>query len=330
MERAVLKEERNKGIDTLKGVLIVLMIIGHILHGKVSDNFIRFIIYSFHMPLFIGMGGYLMAQSRTIMLSPNGFFLRLLKRPIWPWLIAMLAYSVLPNLNRVESFDELVVLVVKCFVFPYHHLWFIPAYLGWIIGTLVLRKLFNNNSFLLVTSLLISFFFFPVDHHLVFLQWVPFGESILHYIGRTFHLQFFFFFVLGFVGYGEKSTFPLRLNFIFLFLLLWLYSFSSQNEIWIAAAPVYFIFNFTFIQIFFQWIREKKLFSFTAFALIGKNTLPIYLWHIFPIVYAGLMFPDYTDIKFYLLAALLEFVLIVAIYRLAQFKVFDRYLFGNI
>lgn len=322
--------ERDAGIDALKGVLILLMITGHILQGKVSDNFLRFIIYSFHMPLFIGIGGYLLSVSNTIEKAPSQFLLRLFKRPVFPWLIAMLAYSILPNLQHVHSVQELGSIVLQCFIFPYHHLWFIPAYLGWIGGTLLLKRFGLRSHFLLLISLLLSFLFYPVDHELVFLQWIPSGGSVLHYIGRTFHVQFFFFFVLGFVGFKEQSTFPLRLNLVFLFLLFWLYSFTFANEIWLAAAPVYFLFNFTFIQVFFQLMRENKLFRLKPLSLIGMNSLPIYLWHIFPIVYAGLIFPDLTDFKFYTLAALLEGLLILIIIALTRVKAVQKYLFGKV
>lgn len=320
---------RNTGIDSLKGILIVLMIMGHILQGNVMDNYSRFIIYSFHMPLFIGIAGYLMAGSSTFQLSSNGFWSRILKRPVWPWLIAMLAYSVLPNLSKVSGIKEMLLLLGKCFVFPYHHLWFIPAYIGWITGTLLLFKLFKNPVIIFCVAFLISFVFYPVDHHLIFLDWVPKGYSLLHYIGRTFHLQFFFFFVLGFVSFRKKSTFPLRVNLILLFLLFWSYSFTSHNQIWVVAAPVYFVFNFTFVQVFFQLVREKKLPQFHWLSLIGKNSLPVYLWHIFPVVYAGLMFPDYSDYKFYLLVLVLEAILVAVIIWMTRYPVIDRYLFGN-
>ena len=320
---------RNDGIDSMKGMLILLMITGHILQGKVMDNFFRFIIYSFHMPLFIGIGGYLMANSKTIKLSLRSFWMRLLKRPVWPWLIAMLAYSLLPNLAQVSNMKELFVLLMKCFIFPYHHLWFIPAYLGWIIGLKILQYFFKNPGLVFSASLLISILFFPVDHHLIFLDWVPRGYSVLHYIGRTFHIQFFFFFVLAFVSFRSKSTFPLRFNLLLLLLLFWAYSFTSHNEIWLIAGPVYYVFNFTFVQVFFQLVREEKLPQLPVLAEVGKNSLPVYLWHIFPIVYTGLMFPDYSDYKFYLMAFALELILIGLILRLSHYPLIDRYLFGN-
>ena len=45
--------ERNPRIDLLRGWLMVLVITGHIVLGSVHENLIRYVIYAFHMPLFI-------------------------------------------------------------------------------------------------------------------------------------------------------------------------------------------------------------------------------------------------------------------------------------
>ena len=39
-------EGRNRNIDGLKGFLIVMVILGHVLQGKILDNFGRYVIYS--------------------------------------------------------------------------------------------------------------------------------------------------------------------------------------------------------------------------------------------------------------------------------------------
>lgn len=47
------------GIDILKGILIILVIAGHLIQGNVEDNIIRYIIYSIHIPLFLAVSGFL-------------------------------------------------------------------------------------------------------------------------------------------------------------------------------------------------------------------------------------------------------------------------------
>ena len=43
---------RNRSIDAIKGILIFLVVIGHVLPGSLDENVIRYVIYSFHMPAF--------------------------------------------------------------------------------------------------------------------------------------------------------------------------------------------------------------------------------------------------------------------------------------
>ena len=47
-------------IDQLKGITILLVVIGHLIeHNAGRDNFLWTFIYSFHMPLFMFISGYL-------------------------------------------------------------------------------------------------------------------------------------------------------------------------------------------------------------------------------------------------------------------------------
>ena len=55
-------------IDRLKGLLIILVVLGHaiqeVLGGKCFDNHLWNIIYSFHMPAFMAVSGYLNFRPR--------------------------------------------------------------------------------------------------------------------------------------------------------------------------------------------------------------------------------------------------------------------------
>lgn len=86
-------------IDFLKGFAIFLMVMGHVLSWSISDSgcprtvdswFVREVIYSFHMPLFMFMSGYVID----------------LKNKIWSWDICS---------NAVSS--RLRTLVLPCFSF---------------------------------------------------------------------------------------------------------------------------------------------------------------------------------------------------------------------
>ena len=55
---------RNKYIDFLKGILIILVVLGHSFQNSKSyEDLIIRVIYSFHMPAFMLISGYLFHRS---------------------------------------------------------------------------------------------------------------------------------------------------------------------------------------------------------------------------------------------------------------------------
>ena len=112
---------RNQNIDSVKGVLLV--VVGHILKGSLDENLARYIIYSFHMPLFIALAGYLF-NSHKFSGSNTGFqklFDYYKARLIIPWMFATLLYFIFFNVDYskpIKSFAYNLVI-------QYYHLWFV-------------------------------------------------------------------------------------------------------------------------------------------------------------------------------------------------------------
>lgn len=83
---------RDYGIDWLKAFAIVLMVLGHAIQYSLVSNFdsniIFRLIYSFHMPLFIFVSGYLISPGKNI-----GFLWKQFKLLIIPFLLWMVLYS---------------------------------------------------------------------------------------------------------------------------------------------------------------------------------------------------------------------------------------------
>lgn len=50
---------RYRLLDAYKGILIILVILGHIMPYNLSENLPRNLIYAYHMGLFIGISGFL-------------------------------------------------------------------------------------------------------------------------------------------------------------------------------------------------------------------------------------------------------------------------------
>ena len=63
-------------VDLVKGVLIILVIVGHLLPGERHASLLRWIIYSVHMPLFAAVSGYLFPWKEINNLRPGWIAVR--------------------------------------------------------------------------------------------------------------------------------------------------------------------------------------------------------------------------------------------------------------
>lgn len=81
------------GIDLVKGILTVLVFMGHLFPGSIRDTFPKYAIYSFHMPLFIGVSGFLLNVENLDMRLPR-LFSKYWKRIILPWIIAVVGFYI--------------------------------------------------------------------------------------------------------------------------------------------------------------------------------------------------------------------------------------------
>lgn len=74
------KTNRISWIDVLKGIGIILVVIGH----TSKDNFMVDWLYTFHMPLFFALSGYLWSQSNSTS-SFSVFLQKRIKTLLWPF-----------------------------------------------------------------------------------------------------------------------------------------------------------------------------------------------------------------------------------------------------
>lgn len=80
--------ERNKSIDTLKGLLIFTVVLGHVLLGAIDGNPLRYLIYSFHMPVFFFISGYLLNIEKMKQTSIRDIVKKYWHRMLKPWCVA--------------------------------------------------------------------------------------------------------------------------------------------------------------------------------------------------------------------------------------------------
>lgn len=145
-------KERNPSFDIMKGICILLMIVGHC-H---LPSHLKAFVYSFHMPVFLFIAGYFFKSSSFSKIAFNGF-----KRLIVPYFATCLLCSLIClalddwHIIRKHPFSEHIDFIDTLHVIM--PIWFLLA-LFW--GRLLLNTLlFIKSDFLiLVLSFFISIF----------------------------------------------------------------------------------------------------------------------------------------------------------------------------
>ncbi|WP_341225317.1 acyltransferase family protein [uncultured Arcticibacterium sp.] len=317
---------RLKNIDSIKGLLIVLVIIGHILLGGENEEVWSVIIYSFHMPLFVGISGYLFKVSNVVDFNLLELLRKYLLRLILPWSIAVLAYysfSIAQNTDR-----NIIHGLVSSFLFPFYHLWFIPSFLSWVILTWFLKKLKTSDRLLLF----IAFFISLVS---ILLKWYPesyqdFGtlKSGITLIQNKYRPYFYFFFILG-LAYRNiqlnKPTFSeYMLPFLGFIAVVTLYYFPNNP----LSIFNFFLMNAVLLLVLMKLSSNKIIPRNKTLEWLGFNSLGIYLWHLFPILICKSVIGIENSLMFYLAAICSEVIFIIGYNYLLKFDFLRKYAFG--
>lgn len=127
--------ERSHTIDFVKGLLIIFVVIGHAIPGTLKESLVRWLIYSFHMPLFMGVSGFLVNGDKLNKLTWKEFATKYLHRIIIPWILAVSFFYIVTSVGSYS-----VISLVKAFIKPYYHLWFGIAYCVYLLITKVLQE----------------------------------------------------------------------------------------------------------------------------------------------------------------------------------------------
>ena len=129
------QQRRSVYLDTVKGVAIFLVVFGHCIRYGGNFGLTYLIIYSFHMPLFALVSGYLFFPSVSGK-NPASVFIKQLRRLIMPvvsWtLIYWVILSVTTDLRGIMQYAV-------------YALWFLWAIFLCSLAVLAARKFFNDS-----------------------------------------------------------------------------------------------------------------------------------------------------------------------------------------
>lgn len=157
--------QRIAWIDILKGIGIIFVVLGHVIHNDMIFNWI----YSFHMPLFFFAGGYLYKKDTNILRNIKHKF-RSIMVPYFSFGLLTLLYWYLIERKFRDSSQTLGEAFLGLLSGEYQyldfnvHLWFLPCFFLVVVIYNILNCLFEEKWVMLISvvmALIHSFITLP-------------------------------------------------------------------------------------------------------------------------------------------------------------------------
>jgi len=320
---------RNINIDIIKGLLIFLVVIGHVLLGSLKENIIRYVIYSFHMPIFLFISGYLVNTKALKESSLVLLFKKYLFRLIIPWVIAVFVYSLIEN--RQDIFHN----IFRIFYRPYYHLWYVPSILAFVFSVFFLMKIKIKIELVLIL-------FIPLTYILNYIYVSPGVNKYIHselisILSYLFRPQYYLYFVLGiFIKKHLNVIGSVRFRYLIIaggiFLLLNIFLFYVNDNLnkkltaftFIVQNILFALFAIKFITGNSQYFVRKKIGVFISW--LGRESLGVYLWHVLPI----LLVKHIIISNYYLFTTLSLIIFLIIIKLMDKYKFSRQYFLGKL
>lgn len=190
-ENQYMDKQRDISLDSLKGLLIILVVLGHLLGEFGQDSlsyYTRAYIYTFHMPLFVLISGYFTRIKSTI-----SFYKGIVKI-----LIPLVFFQIVSLCLAYIFFDEIPGL--SSLITPYWTLWYLLSLIFWrFILQFTPKRLINKPILYIFITFVLSLLGGLIDN----------GRVLS--ISRT--LCFYPYFIIGYYIKNLKKGYPIVCNF---------------------------------------------------------------------------------------------------------------------
>lgn len=280
-------KNRDVSIETLRGVAVILMVLGHVIYAGVTDenSWWRYFYYSlsyFRMPLFTAISGYVYALRPVKNHKTLSFLKGKSRRILIPFItVATLQYimhSIVPDVNTSVYIKD----IWKIFIFSYGQFWFLQA-LFLVFVTVAILEYFKRIT--KVVNWLWILFASAVTYAIVF----SFFENVTSNDNYHFYILIKYIYLLPYfiLGIGlfrfreiiyNKSEVLIATSMLFFFGILFqqligfgLIDFETSN-LWALGEIV----GLTGIYLIFHIRKPSKYLS-----IIGYYSYGIFLFHIF-------------------------------------------------
>lgn len=326
-----MRKKRLYNIDFIKGCLIIFVIIGHIITGKVEDTLARYVIYSFHMPIFIAVSGFLVNKKGLSQLSLSGVVKKYIPRVMIPWSIAVIVYTTITEINRLSSIGnkKLLLLYVNSFIKPYYHIWYILGFLSYVLITWFLLKCKLKNWMLLLIALVIS----VISKYELYHVSQPALKGIVDTIQYDFRLYNYLFFIMGMLlkEYMNRRGVPkgLKPAGILTLVCAWICIYFFYQDSSIGKRTMYFLLNIPFAVLLLGLSYQEYFPRCRTIEYIGKNSMAFYLWHVLIKLIAS-AFARAGSALYYAYSFGLFLILALLIFLLSKVSFVNKYLLGGI
>ena len=279
-------KNRELTIDYARFIAITLVVIGHLIQYNIDDfdnNYIYKIIYSFHMPLFMFISGYVSYHSII-----NKEFILDIKQKILYLIYPFILWGIIYQYFHLGAVD-----LVNIFLYPSFGFWFLWV-LFWIYFFVkILLYTYNRNIYLFIFfSLLLSYILF-------FGMIKEFDIGLIRYLSIYFIMGVFIskykIKYLNKIKYYDQKYVYLIGVFLFLFLAnyydrgsLYYYQLMQNNSFYIKI----FIYLYKVLLAVLGIILTMKIanviskqvnnnLSYYILLIAQKYTLEIYVTHTF-------------------------------------------------
>lgn len=268
-------KERNNIIDILKGVAVISVLLGHALQRGLGlsgyipfDNYIFKIIYTYHMPLFMILSGYVLANytnkfDKEFLIKKS---LRLLYPTIiWSYLIWSVRNFNFVGIKEFIPFPNSLIEYTKTLIkHPDFIIWFLYVVFIFNLFFYIIKKINKKEDIYLDVTFSIAFY--------LLLGVIPNSNFGIYNIQLYFPIFAFGYYLKK--EYLKKYSWKYILSFIIIYIVL-LYKCADT---FLYNHFEYYLISFSAIFLIYQLIIRIKEFKIcNLLSFFGKYSLEIYL-----------------------------------------------------
>ncbi len=321
-------KERDHQLDNIRGILLFLVVFGHALEllrfESVIAEFVYDFIYTFHMPVFIFISGYL---SKNVEKGRSTAF----RQFFIPFLIFNTIWNVIQLITTSIVSIPIDSPTVFSFLNPGWALWFILALFIWKSFLPDLIKIKNIMVVILVIGVFSRLFsefnvFMSLSRMLVYSPYFVGGYLLsndnyerIKKINISIPIAIIITTLLFTYHFVYHTTLPTE--------FLWAdrpYShFSAEAIISICYGVILYIIGFGFTSVFIRFTSHRK----SRITKVGRNSMSVYILHTYIVGAVSFIILSANDYVEILILAIISFILCIILSTTFVNKRFNRLLY---